>query len=349
MLDALGRLHPRPPVLRDELLRVLELPESDLRKRIREYSRGMKQKLGLVAALQHDPPLVILDEPTGGLDPVIQGRLLDWLAGRARAGRTVFFSSHVLSEVEELCDRVAMVRDGRLLLAGPVDELRRARSRRVEVRFAEPVDPSRYAVDGRRRRGGRRPAPPLQRRPGSRAPLLAALAALPVDDVAIAPPSLEESFRHLYGEAGRRVRTVYGLALERARVRILLLALGFGLFEFVVGLSYASVDQNAIRQVVDALPPALRALAGSADIATPTGYAGSGYLHPVALAVQAAVAISMAAAPAREAEDGTAELVLSRPLPPHRLARRPRAGDGHRPGGRRGGRLPRRPRRRPHR
>jgi hypothetical protein len=114
------------------------------------------------------------------------------------------------------------------------------------------------------------------------------------------------------------VTTVYGLALERARVRILLLALGFGLFEFVVGLSYSSVDQNAIRQVLDALPPALRALAGSADVASPTGYAGSGYLHPVALAVQAAVAISMAAAPAREAEDGTAELVLSRPLPPHR-------------------------------
>ena len=114
------------------------------------------------------------------------------------------------------------------------------------------------------------------------------------------------------------MRTVYGLALERARVRILLLALGFGLFEFVVGLSYASVDQNAIRQLVDALPPALRALAGSADIATPTGYAGSAYLHPVALAVQAAVVISMAAAPARETEDGTAELVLSRPLPPHR-------------------------------
>lgn len=112
------------------------------------------------------------------------------------------------------------------------------------------------------------------------------------------------------------MRTVYGLALERARVRILLLAAGFGLFELVVGLSYASVDQNAIRQLVDALPPALRALAGSADIASPTGYAGSGYLHPVALAIQGAIAISMAAAPAREAEDGTAELVLSRPIPP---------------------------------
>jgi ABC-2 type transport system ATP-binding protein len=199
VLDALGRLHPRPPVLRDELLRVLELPEGDLRRRIREYSRGMKQKLGLVAALQHDPPLIILDEPTGGLDPVIQGRLLDWLAGRARAGRTVFFSSHVLSEVEELCDRVAMVRDGRLLLAGPVDELRRGRSRRVEVRFTEPVEPARYAVagvadvevDGLRHRFTVA---------GEPRELLTALAALPVDDVAIAPPSLEESFRHLYGE-----------------------------------------------------------------------------------------------------------------------------------------------------
>ena len=77
------------------------------------------------------------------------------------------------------------------------------------------------------------------------------------------------------------MRTILALAAERAWARILVLALGFGLFELVVGLSYASVDQNAIRQLVNALPPALRALAGSADIATPTGYAGSGYLHPV--------------------------------------------------------------------
>lgn len=114
------------------------------------------------------------------------------------------------------------------------------------------------------------------------------------------------------------MRTIYALALLRARARIVLLAVGFGLFEFIVGLSYASVDQNAIRQLVDALPPALRALAGSADIATPTGYSGSGYLHPVALAVQAAVAISLGAAPARDAENGIAELLLARPLAPWR-------------------------------
>lgn len=112
------------------------------------------------------------------------------------------------------------------------------------------------------------------------------------------------------------MRVIFWLALERARGRIVALALGFLAFELVVGLSFASVDQNAVRQLVEALPPALRALAGGADIATPTGYAGSGYLHPVALALQAAAAISIAAAPAREAEDGTAELVLSRPLRP---------------------------------
>jgi ABC-2 type transport system ATP-binding protein len=199
-LDALARLHPRPPALRDRLLAALELDEGDLARRVREYSRGMKQKLGLVAALQHDPPLVILDEPTGGLDPVIQGRLLEWLGERSRAGRTVFFSSHVLSEVEELCDRVAMVRAGRLLLAGPVAELRRARSRSVEVRFAEPVDPARYgvagvgpvSVEGTRHRFA------LAGEPG---PLLRALAALPVADISIERSSLEEAFRDLYSGA----------------------------------------------------------------------------------------------------------------------------------------------------
>jgi ABC-2 type transport system ATP-binding protein len=199
-LDALARLHPRPPALREELCRVLGLDGAALAKRVREYSRGMKQKLGLVAALQHDPPLAILDEPTSGLDPVVQSRLLGWLAERARAGRTLLFSSHVLAEVEELCDRVAMVRDGRLLLAGPVGELRLARVRSVEVRFAAPVDPAAYSapgvgpveVEGTRHRFSLS---------GDPKPLLAALARLPVADVAIERASLEDAFRDLYTDA----------------------------------------------------------------------------------------------------------------------------------------------------
>ncbi|HSJ74110.1 MAG TPA: ABC transporter ATP-binding protein [Miltoncostaeaceae bacterium] len=196
-LDVLARLHPRPPLARERLCEVLELDGATLRRRVREYSRGMKQKLGLVAALQHDPPLAILDEPTSGLDPVIQARLLAWLAERAAAGRTVVFSSHVLADVGELCDRVAMIREGRLLLVGPVAELRGARTRAVEVRFAEPVDPSRYAVPGVAavRVDGARHRFSLA---GDPRQLLAALAGLPVVDVSIERASLEDAFRDLY-------------------------------------------------------------------------------------------------------------------------------------------------------
>ena len=196
-LDALARLHPRPPSERGRLCAALELDQAALRRRVREYSRGMKQKLGLVAALQHDPPVMILDEPTSGLDPVIQARLLEWLASRATAGRTVFFSSHVLAEVEELCDRVAMIRDGRLLFTGPLAELRRGHTRTVEVQFAEPVDPARYAVAG----VSAVEVEGLRHRfalAGDPKPLLAALAALPVADVAIERASLEDAFRDLY-------------------------------------------------------------------------------------------------------------------------------------------------------
>ncbi|MEW6582567.1 MAG: ABC transporter ATP-binding protein [Actinomycetota bacterium] len=199
-LEELGRLHPRPPVLRDELLRVFDLDDAVLRRRIRDYSRGMRQKLGLVLALQHDPPLVVLDEPTSGLDPVMQGRLLEWLEGRARAGRTVFFSSHVLAEVEELCDRVAMVRQGRLLLVRSVEEIRGARVRSVEVSFAAPVDPEAYRVDGIGSRVEVAGATHRFTFRGDPAPLLAALGRLDVRDVAIQQARLEDVFRALYAE-----------------------------------------------------------------------------------------------------------------------------------------------------
>ncbi len=196
-LDMLARLHPRPPVLRDELLDVLGLAAADLRRPVRQYSRGMKQKLGLVSALQHDPPLAILDEPTGGLDPVVQLRLIEWLDARSRAGMTVFFSSHVLAEVEALCDRVAMVRDGELLLVREVSDLALGALRAVRVRFARPVGRDAlgtegiedHEVDGNEHRFT------LTGPPG---PMLAALGALPVEDLVMAPFSLEDAVRTLY-------------------------------------------------------------------------------------------------------------------------------------------------------
>jgi ABC-2 type transport system ATP-binding protein len=117
----------------------------DLTRRIRALSHGNKQKIGLVLAFAHDPELLILDEPTQGLDPLIQQEfyaLIDETRGR---GATVFLSSHVLPEVERVCDRVAIIREGRLIRVAEVDELKAAALRRVRVGFAEPVPAATFA------------------------------------------------------------------------------------------------------------------------------------------------------------------------------------------------------------
>jgi ABC-2 type transport system ATP-binding protein len=124
---------------REELLERLDLPCRDLSRRIRDYSTGMKRKLGIVQAMQHDPPLLILDEPTESLDPLMQERLYGLLAEVTSRGRTVFLSSHVLSEVERICGRVALLRAGKLVLVSPVEDLRALAPRRVTVRFEREV------------------------------------------------------------------------------------------------------------------------------------------------------------------------------------------------------------------
>src|SRR5437773_9920366 len=110
--------------------------EFDLGRRYREYSHGNKQKLLLVLALMHRPPLLILDEPTGGLDPLHQQVFYELMREAREAGTTVFLSSHILSEVEHVCDRVGIVREGNLVTAGTLAELSGGRARRVEVEFA---------------------------------------------------------------------------------------------------------------------------------------------------------------------------------------------------------------------
>ncbi len=107
---------------------------------------------------------------------------------------------------------------------------------------------------------------------------------------------------------------VLKLALVRARGRLISLSIGVAVFMFLVGLSYAAVDQNTVRELYDSLPPALRAFSGAADIASPGGYLGSTFIHPVPLVIQGAIAISLATAPARDLDSGLAELILSRDL-----------------------------------
>ncbi|MEO6350365.1 MAG: ABC transporter ATP-binding protein [Candidatus Limnocylindrales bacterium] len=114
----------------------------DATRRYREYSRGNKQKVALVCALQHRPDLLILDEPTAGLDPLVQQTFFALLQEATREGRTVFFSSHVISEVERACDRVAIIREGRIVEVDSVHGLQRMAVHHVELRFASapPMD-----------------------------------------------------------------------------------------------------------------------------------------------------------------------------------------------------------------
>jgi ABC-2 type transport system ATP-binding protein len=119
--------------------------ELDLGTRIGSLSRGNRQKVGVVQAFMHEPELLILDEPTTGLDPLMQQRFLDLVAESRAAGQTVFMSSHVLSEVQQSADRVGIVRDGRMIAVEAVETLRARAVRRVEVRFDEPVAAETFA------------------------------------------------------------------------------------------------------------------------------------------------------------------------------------------------------------
>jgi ABC-2 type transport system ATP-binding protein len=130
---ALTRGPGRSSPLRAHVLDALELSDRDLHRPVHEYSRGMRQKVAITQALQHDPELLLMDEPSEGLDPLMQHRLYDLLAERADAGRTVLFSSHTLSEVEALCHEVAFIRTGELIAQSTLDALRAHRPRVVRV------------------------------------------------------------------------------------------------------------------------------------------------------------------------------------------------------------------------
>lgn len=181
-----------------EYARLAERFDLDLNKRVRRYSRGMKQKLGLIQALMHRPELLILDEPTTALDPLVKQTLFDELRAVAAQGRTVLFSSHTLSEVEELCDEVAIVRRGRLIEQDRIEVLRNRAVRRVEVFLrpdAQPPPPPPGLRISHRQNGVLEGA-----WVGEIDPLLGWLRAAAVTDVVIAPPDLEDLFLAYYDE-----------------------------------------------------------------------------------------------------------------------------------------------------
>jgi len=196
-LRFLERMAQRPAVDRDDLLARFGLADADLRRPVRTYSDGMKQKIGLVQALQCRPSLAFLDEPTKGLDPLVQQAFYDALAAARARGTTIFFSSHILSEVERVCDRVAMLRAGHLVAAGTIESVLASQRRRVRATFTAPIDPVPLARFGDVLVSNPTQIELLVPR-ASVTELVRSLGGLPVADLTIEPMSLEDAFLEHY-------------------------------------------------------------------------------------------------------------------------------------------------------
>jgi ABC-2 type transport system ATP-binding protein len=184
------------PAYQQDLIARLDI---DPARRFKEYSKGNKQKIGLVIALQHRPDLLILDEPTSGLDPLVQQTFYEVIREAKAEGRTIFLSSHILSEVEKTCDRVAIIRDGRLARVGEVGSLRDLAHHQVELRFADGVPTAAFeALPGVSEVTVEDHTLRL-RVTGSITPVVRAAAGYELLDFVSREPSLEETFLAEYG------------------------------------------------------------------------------------------------------------------------------------------------------
>ena len=180
--------------------RIAERLDCDIKREIKALSHGNRQKLGLIQAVMGDPELTIFDEPTLGLDPLVQAEFFKLVDELRAAGRTLFVSSHNLPEIQRICDRVGIIREGRLLAVESVADLKRRALRRLELRFAEPVSAERFArVPGVRELvvDGAHLSCVLT---GPVDPMLRAALALRVEDIISHEPSLEEIFLAFYGD-----------------------------------------------------------------------------------------------------------------------------------------------------
>ena len=200
-LDYLARLDSRPVsrTYLKELFDRFDVSGVDLTRRLRDQSHGMKQKIGIIQAMMNQPPVLILDEPTAGLDPLMVQVFQQVIEDIERRGdTTVFLSSHVLSEVENSCRRIGLVRGGRMVATETIENLRRQAARVVTVQFAADVSSDVPPIAGVviRTRSARQWTLEVSEPLG---PLLQALAGLPVHDLEIEGFRLDDYVARLYG------------------------------------------------------------------------------------------------------------------------------------------------------
>ena len=196
-LNSIGRLRRRFD--RGRLEELAERFKLDLDRNIRHLSSGNRRKVSVLSAFLSDADLLILDEPTGGLDPLMQHEFLTLVRERRAAGATVFLSSHILSEVQSVADRLAVLRAGKIVAAGTVNEVRNLARQRVEIWFETDAPSGLLALAGLGEAAvdGRRFTAVLT---GSARPLIDALAGQPIESIMIQEPDLEEAFLGLYEE-----------------------------------------------------------------------------------------------------------------------------------------------------
>ncbi len=188
------------PVRQDEerLTELSELFGLDLDRKIAELSMGNRKKVSIIQSLLHRPKLLIVDEPTTGLDPLMQAQFFELLRSENRNGMTVFYSSHILSEVQLLCKRVAIIKDGKIVQLEDIETLRKKQLKKVRIEFTDPEDKENFNIRGTESIISRMDHILSFMFSGDISELISMVASRKIVDLTIEEPSLEEIFMHYY-------------------------------------------------------------------------------------------------------------------------------------------------------
>ena len=185
----------------ERLHELSEYMELELNRRISDLSYGNKKKVGIVQGLIHEPSLIILDEPTAGLDPLMQQRFFELIASENKKGATVFLSSHILREVQKMCERVALIKDGRIIKLEKMSELQGSNFKRIKVEGPSDLDKTIFDIPGvSKLENGGKTASFLYR--GDINNIIRKLAQTELSNLSIDEPDLEEIFMHYYSKDG---------------------------------------------------------------------------------------------------------------------------------------------------